>query len=168
MNDIKKIQQQYDSLMLKEKLTKKDICDLLIPFRDKYGLTDLETLKIARKQLTQTQIQRLILTRTLENKDNTPVYSINCRNIVIHLRWYNDINDKVKILMTAVKYSNKPDSIRTEHISLAQLKKGYSALKWLNDFSEYKDFEREEFKLIKDIILNDVITSEEYHIKIGG
>lgn len=32
-------------------LTKKALCALCIPFRDKYGLTDLQTLRIARKEM---------------------------------------------------------------------------------------------------------------------
>jgi hypothetical protein len=60
MNDILieagKLQDEYDKLVRNRKLTKKALCDLCIPFRDKYGLTDMQTLKIARRELSITQI----------------------------------------------------------------------------------------------------------------
>lgn len=42
------LQDDFKELIDKKKLTKKAICDLCIPFRDKYGLSDLQTLRIAR------------------------------------------------------------------------------------------------------------------------
>ena len=164
MNDIKKIQQQYDSLMLKEKLTKKDICDLLVPFRDKYGLTDLQALKIARKQLKMTQIKELIYINTLKNVSKTPAYYMTCRDLAISIRWYKDIDEKIMIMLMIHQYRNGVTITKTEHFSLAQLNRGYSALKWLNEFS---NFGREELKFIKDTIIKDVITNNEYYIKIG-
>lgn len=37
--------------MRKGKLTKKAVCELCIPFRNKYSLTDLQTLRIARNEM---------------------------------------------------------------------------------------------------------------------
>ena len=45
------LQEKYQGLIDKRKLTKKAMCDLCIPFRDKYNLTDLQTLRIARKEM---------------------------------------------------------------------------------------------------------------------
>ena len=49
--EIGKLQEEYENLVKSKKLTKKAMCDLCIPFRDKYGLSDLQTLQIARKEL---------------------------------------------------------------------------------------------------------------------
>ena len=45
------LQKEYQKLIDERKLTKKAMCDLCIPFRDKYNLTDLQTLRIARKEM---------------------------------------------------------------------------------------------------------------------
>ena len=42
------LQRQYNKLLCDGKLSKKAMCDLVIPFRDKYGLSDIEALNIAR------------------------------------------------------------------------------------------------------------------------
>ena len=41
-------------------MTKKAICDLVIPFRDKYNLTDLQALQIARNELSMSEIAELL------------------------------------------------------------------------------------------------------------
>ena len=48
---IAEMQRQYQNLIDTKSLTKKALCDLCVPFRDKYGLTDLQTLMIARKEI---------------------------------------------------------------------------------------------------------------------
>lgn len=45
------MQRNYQKLIDERKLTKKAMCDLCIPFRDKYALTDLQTLRIARQEI---------------------------------------------------------------------------------------------------------------------
>lgn len=45
------LQDDYQELIDRKKLTKKAMCDLCMPFRDKYGLTDLQTLRIARREM---------------------------------------------------------------------------------------------------------------------
>lgn len=45
------LQEKYQELIDERKLTKKAMCDLCIPFRDKYNLTDLQTLRISRKEM---------------------------------------------------------------------------------------------------------------------
>ena len=49
--EIGELQEEYEKLIKSKKLTKKAMCDLCIPFRDKYSLSDLQTLQIARKEL---------------------------------------------------------------------------------------------------------------------
>jgi phosphoenolpyruvate synthase/pyruvate phosphate dikinase len=53
------LQDRYDKLVRDRKLTKKAMCDLCVPFRDKYGLTDMQTLQIARRELSISQIYGL-------------------------------------------------------------------------------------------------------------
>lgn len=47
-------------------VTKANICALCIPFRDKYKLTDLQTLMIARREMEPSQI--LEIGKNLETK----------------------------------------------------------------------------------------------------
>lgn len=57
------LQESYKKLCAQKRLTKKAICELCVPFRDKYGLTGLQTLKIARNELSLSELLDL-----LENK----------------------------------------------------------------------------------------------------
>lgn len=54
------LQEKYQQIVDKKKLTKKAMCDLCIPFRDKYGLTDLQTLKIARQEMSLQEMLDLL------------------------------------------------------------------------------------------------------------
>lgn len=45
------MQEEYRRLVDSRKLTKKAMCELCAPFRDKYGLTDLQTLRIVRREM---------------------------------------------------------------------------------------------------------------------
>ena len=36
------------------------MCELCVPFRDKYGLTDLQTLRIARKEMDLMEMVELL------------------------------------------------------------------------------------------------------------
>ncbi len=56
LNVIDSLQENYKKLFDEKKITKKAICDLCIPFRDKYSLTDLQTLRIARKEMDISEI----------------------------------------------------------------------------------------------------------------
>lgn len=62
MPDIKEIaalQDKYYQLARKKQLTKKAICDLCVPFRNKYHMSDSDTLRIARNELRLSQIVEL-------------------------------------------------------------------------------------------------------------
>ena len=50
--EIAKLQEDYKALVAAKKLSKKAICDLCVPFRDKAGITDSQTLQIARSELS--------------------------------------------------------------------------------------------------------------------
>lgn len=56
IKDIASLQKTYDKLVSSKKLTKKSMCDLVIPFRDKYSLTDKEALMIARSEVSVDKI----------------------------------------------------------------------------------------------------------------
>lgn len=53
------LQDNYQKLIDEKKLTKKAMCDLCVPFRDKYGLTDLQTLRIARREMDLSEMVAL-------------------------------------------------------------------------------------------------------------
>lgn len=55
------LQKEYQKLIDNKKLSKKAICELCVPFRDKYKLTDLQVLKIARKEMELSEIVDLLL-----------------------------------------------------------------------------------------------------------
>ena len=59
--DVAYIQKEYENLKSQKKLTKKAICDLCVPFRDKYGLTDIIVLSFARKEKTPQQIMKIYM-----------------------------------------------------------------------------------------------------------
>lgn len=56
MRDVAALQNGYRGLIRSEKLSKKNICDLCVPFRDKYLLTDLVTLSLAREEKSLSEI----------------------------------------------------------------------------------------------------------------
>ena len=53
------MQEEYQRLTAEKKLSKKAMCALCVPFRDKYGLTDLQTLRIARKAMSLMEMLQL-------------------------------------------------------------------------------------------------------------
>lgn len=57
--EIAAMQEEYNRLIEEKKMTKKALCDLCIPFRNKYDLSDLETLSIVRNQMSLSEIIKL-------------------------------------------------------------------------------------------------------------
>lgn len=51
MREAAVMQEEYQRLVDEKRLSKKALCALCVPFRDKYGLTDLQTLRIARREM---------------------------------------------------------------------------------------------------------------------
>lgn len=51
LKEIGAIQETYNKLTKTKGFTKKALCELVVPFRDKYNLTDLEALRIVRNQM---------------------------------------------------------------------------------------------------------------------
>lgn len=60
MREVAELQERYRYLLRSKKLNKKALCDLCIPFRDKYGLTDIQTLQITRDELRLMEILKLL------------------------------------------------------------------------------------------------------------
>ena len=60
LREAAQMQEKYQQLVDEKKLTKKAMCDLCIPFRDKYELTDLQTLKIARQEMSLQEMLDLL------------------------------------------------------------------------------------------------------------
>lgn len=54
------MQEEYQRLTAEKKLSKKAMCALCVPFRDKHGLTDLQTLRIARKEMSLMEMLQLL------------------------------------------------------------------------------------------------------------
>ena len=55
IEDAVEIQKAWGTLK-SGRFTKKMMCDILVPLRDKFGLTDLQTLQVARNELSLEQI----------------------------------------------------------------------------------------------------------------
>lgn len=60
LKEIGELQESYQNLLSSKRFTKKDLCDLVIPFRDKCHLTDLEALQITRNEISIKEISILL------------------------------------------------------------------------------------------------------------
>ena len=63
------IQEKYQRLVDERKLTKRAMCNLCVPFRDKYGLTDLQALRIARKEMDLMEMVELLQLKEADHED---------------------------------------------------------------------------------------------------
>ena len=61
LREVGKLQDDYQKLVNGNKLTKKAMCDLVVPFRDKYKLKDLQALMVARNELSISEIADLLI-----------------------------------------------------------------------------------------------------------
>ena len=60
MKEVGELQSEYQKLIDERRLTKKAMCDLVIPFRDKHKLTDIQALQIARAELSIKEISDML------------------------------------------------------------------------------------------------------------
>lgn len=60
MREIAELQEAYQKLIDENRLTKKAMCNLCIPFRDKYGLKDSQVLRIARREMDLSEMADLL------------------------------------------------------------------------------------------------------------
>lgn len=58
--DVLKLQIEWQKLFNSKQMTKKAIIDLCVPFRDKYNLTDKQTLCIARNELSKQELLNIL------------------------------------------------------------------------------------------------------------
>lgn len=65
--EVAELQNNYQNLIDEGRLTKKAMCDICVPFRDKYHLTDLQTLRIARNEADMSELVSLS-ERSTENE----------------------------------------------------------------------------------------------------
>lgn len=63
------MQKEYQKLVDERKLTKRAMCNLCVPFRDKYGLTDLQALRLARKEMDLMEIVELLDPKEADHED---------------------------------------------------------------------------------------------------
>lgn len=54
--EIGTLQEEYEKLKNSGHMTKQDLCNLVIPFRDKYSLTDIQALQIAQNKIPLKEI----------------------------------------------------------------------------------------------------------------
>ena len=60
MREVADLQAAYQRLIDERRLTKKAMCDLCIPSRDKYGLKDSQALRIARNEMDLQEMADLL------------------------------------------------------------------------------------------------------------
>lgn len=60
MHEIAELQEAYQKPIDENRLTKKAMCNLCIPFRDKYGLKDSQALRIARREMDLSEMADLL------------------------------------------------------------------------------------------------------------
>lgn len=60
MREVAELQAAYQRLIDEKRLTKRAMCDLCIPFRDKYGLKDSQALQIARNEMELSEMVDLL------------------------------------------------------------------------------------------------------------
>lgn len=60
LSDIATLQVQYQDLADQGKLTESSICVIVTPFREKYCLSDVQALEVARAELTVPQLDALL------------------------------------------------------------------------------------------------------------
>ncbi len=59
LKEVAYLQTAYQALF-KTGISKKAMCELVVPFRDRWGLTDKQALMIARNELPLSEIEKLL------------------------------------------------------------------------------------------------------------
>lgn len=60
LREISELQSQYKYLYRNNKLTKRILCELVIPFRDKHHLSDMDALSITRSEISLTEMIKML------------------------------------------------------------------------------------------------------------
>jgi len=82
LKEIGAIQETYNKLVKTKAFTKKALCELVVPFRDKYNLSDLEALRIVRNQMPIAEMAEILQAKSsaraeknlAETSDRGPAY----------------------------------------------------------------------------------------------
>lgn len=62
LNESFELQKQYHNMYVSNRITKKSMCDLVIPFKEKYSLTDHEALNIVKGFTSTKKIMNMVET----------------------------------------------------------------------------------------------------------
>ena len=90
LKEIGMLQSDYNRLLKSKAFTKKALSELVIPFRDKHGLSDSEALQIARNEISIAQMAEI-----LEAKDPNPVaMHADEKAADAFSRWCHDKHDR--------------------------------------------------------------------------
>lgn len=60
IKDIAELQNNYKKMIESNTFSKKRLIEICVPFRDKYHLTDGQTVAIAREEMSMSQIYELV------------------------------------------------------------------------------------------------------------
>ena len=66
--EIADLQREYATLKNTNRLTKKALCDLCIPFRDKYCLKDHEAISIVNGSYSNIEIAKILREKTCQKQ----------------------------------------------------------------------------------------------------
>lgn len=155
--EVAELQTKYKALLHSGMASKKNICELVIPIRNKYGISDVQALNIASGTMLPTWIDKLLTESILKRTEDVIPYRIVHRNVTMNFWWYTYPDNNVMIAMQVDEY----DFNKRVVFSLAKLKHGYSAFKWVEEFMTV---DADTYREIKMNILNKVLTNMEYSL----
>lgn len=67
LQEIGELQAKYKCLVNNKLLSKKALCDLVVPFRDKYLLSDRQALSIVRNDITIKEMGEILDGKTISH-----------------------------------------------------------------------------------------------------
>lgn len=67
LQEIGELQAKYKYLVNNKLLSKKALCDLVVPFRDKYLLSDRQALSIVRNEITIKEMGEILNGKTISH-----------------------------------------------------------------------------------------------------
>ena len=67
LQEIGELQAKYKYIVNNKLLSKKALCDLVVPFRDKYLLSDRQALSIVRNEITIKEMGEILNGKTISH-----------------------------------------------------------------------------------------------------
>lgn len=83
LKEIGAIQNEYKRLIKTKGPSKKALCELVIPFRDKHNLSDLEALKIVRNQMPIAEMAEILQTKSSTQVEKNLAVTGACRPVYV-------------------------------------------------------------------------------------